>query len=156
MTSFPIGTVSVPAIPKTRAQPQTLPLITTSTALLVLLNPMEYEATTMYLLRMLVRDTTSGLVGNLTVQVNNFLYFMNVQRTSQKCSIMKSTYKIGQFDCTGKKMFLRTLWISLGRNNLCLLILSASFIYDLYMQNTFQKTLIYFFTNVRMSRAHIA
>ena len=53
-------------------------------------------------------------------------------------------------------MFLRTLWISLGRNNLCLLILSASFTYDLYMQNTFQKTLIYFFTNVRMSRAHIA
>lgn len=71
MTSFPIGAMSVPAIPKTRAQPQTLPLITTSTALLVLLNPMEYEATTMYLLRMLVRDTTSGLVGNLTVQVNN-------------------------------------------------------------------------------------
>ncbi|XP_066913775.1 uncharacterized protein [Clytia hemisphaerica] len=63
------STTSIPPIPKTQPMPQTFPSIPTISALLVLKNSLDHEATKSYLLRMVVKDIGNGLMGNLTIQI---------------------------------------------------------------------------------------
>ena len=55
--------------------PQTFPVITTEYALMVLQQPLDYESTTSYLIKLKVEDLT-GRVGYITVLVGFTVYFV--------------------------------------------------------------------------------